>query len=47
MRSTHDPHAAFRAAGLNPRRTNEAIRAWNGLRSSRALHLLLAPHGLA
>ena len=42
-----DPHAAFRAAGLNPRRTNEAIRSWNGLRSSRALHLLLAPHGLA
>ena len=42
-----DPHAAFRAVGLNPRRTNEAVRAWNGLRSSRALHLLLAPHGLA
>jgi exodeoxyribonuclease V alpha subunit len=42
-----DPHAAFRAAGLNPRRINEAIRSWNGLRSSRALHLLLAPHGLA
>jgi exodeoxyribonuclease V alpha subunit len=42
-----DPHAAFRSAGLNPRRTNEATRSWNGLRSSRALHLLLAPHGLA
>jgi exodeoxyribonuclease V alpha subunit len=42
-----DPHGAFRAAGLNPRRTGEAIRSWNGLRSSRALHLLLAPHGLA
>jgi exodeoxyribonuclease V alpha subunit len=42
-----DPHAAFSAAGLNPRRTNEAIRSWNGLRSTRALHLLLAPHGLA
>jgi exodeoxyribonuclease V alpha subunit len=42
-----DPHAAFSAAGLNPRRTNDAIRSWNGLRSSRALHLLLAPHGLA
>ena len=42
-----DPHAAFRAAGLNPRRTNEAIRSWHGLRSTRALHLLLAPHGLA
>jgi exodeoxyribonuclease V alpha subunit len=43
----HDPHAAFRAAGLNPRRTNEAIKSWNALRSTRALHLLLAPHGLA
>ena len=42
-----DPHAAFRAAGLNPKRTSEAIRSWNGMRSSRALHLLLAPHGLA
>lgn len=43
----HDPHAAFRAVGLNPRRTNEAVKSWNALRSSRALHLLLAPHGLA
>jgi exodeoxyribonuclease V alpha subunit len=42
-----DPHAAFGAIGLNPRRTNEAIRSWDALRSSRALHLLLAPHGLA
>ena len=42
-----DPGRAFRAAGLNPKRTNEAIRSWNGLRSTRALHLLLAPHGLA
>src|SRR3954454_2031446 len=42
-----DPQAAFRVAGLNPRRTNEAIKSWNGLRSTRALHLLLAPHGLA
>jgi exodeoxyribonuclease V alpha subunit len=41
-----DPHAAFRAVGLNPRRTTEAIRSWQALRSSRALHLLLAPHGL-
>jgi exodeoxyribonuclease V alpha subunit len=41
-----DPHAAFRSAGLSPRRANEAIRSWNGLRSTRALHLLLAPHGL-
>ena len=42
-----DPHAAFRSAGLSPRRANEAIRSWNGLRSTRALHLQLAPHGLA
>ncbi|HET6549814.1 MAG TPA: AAA family ATPase [Solirubrobacter sp.] len=42
-----DPPAAFRTAGLNPRRVNEAVRSWNGLRSTRALHLLLAPHGLA
>ena len=42
-----DPHGALRAAGLNPRRTNEAVRSWHGLRSSRALHLQLAPHGLA
>ncbi len=42
-----DPGAAFRWAGLNPRRTNEAVRSWDALRSTRALHLLLAPHGLA
>jgi exodeoxyribonuclease V alpha subunit len=42
-----DPHAAFRVAGLNAKRTNEAIRSWDALRSTRALHLLLAPHGLA
>jgi exodeoxyribonuclease V alpha subunit len=42
-----DPHAAFRALGLNPRRTNEAVRSWDELRSSRALHMLLGPHGLA
>jgi exodeoxyribonuclease V alpha subunit len=42
-----DPRAAFRWAGLNPRRTNEAVRSWDTLRSTRALHLLLAPHGLA
>jgi exodeoxyribonuclease V alpha subunit len=41
-----DPHAAFAAVGLSPRRANEAIRAWNALRSTRGLHLLLAPHGL-
>src|SRR5215213_6172006 len=33
-----DPHAAFRGVGLNPVRTSEAIRSWNALRSTRALH---------
>jgi exodeoxyribonuclease V alpha subunit len=42
-----DPARAFRAIGLSPRRVNETIRSWHGLRSTRALHLLLAPHGLA
>jgi exodeoxyribonuclease V alpha subunit len=42
-----DPQAAFRALGMNPRRANEAVKSWDGLRSSRALHLLLARHGLA
>ncbi|MET0687529.1 MAG: AAA family ATPase [Solirubrobacteraceae bacterium] len=42
-----DARGAFRWAGLNPRRTTEAVRAWDSLRSTRALHLLLAPHGLA
>jgi exodeoxyribonuclease V alpha subunit len=42
-----DPPAAFRAVGLSPRRVGEAVRSWDELRSTRALHLLLAPHGLA
>jgi exodeoxyribonuclease V alpha subunit len=42
-----DPFAAFRTLGLNPRRCNEAVKSWHALRSTRALHLLLAPHGLA
>ena len=42
-----DPDAAFQAAGLGGRRAREAVAAWHGLRSTRALHLLLAPHGLA
>src|SRR5215218_8713037 len=42
-----DPLAAFRAVGLSPRRAGEAVRSWDELRSTRALHLLLAPHGLA
>src|SRR5919112_489564 len=41
------PQDAFRAVGLNPKRANEAIKSWHALRSTRALHLLLAPHGLA
>src|SRR4051794_38067398 len=41
-----DPPGAFRALGLSPRRTNEAVRSWHALRSTRTLHLLLAPHGL-
>ena len=42
-----DPVAAFRSVGLSPKRVNESIRSWNALRSTRSLHLLLAPHGLA
>jgi len=42
-----DPAAAFRSLGLSTKRGNEAVKSWDGLRSSRALHLLLAPHGLA
>ncbi len=42
-----DPAAAFRSLGFSPKRVNEAIRSWNALRSTRSLHLLLAPHGLA
>src|SRR5919108_226498 len=41
-----DPGAAFRGVGLSPRRVNEAVGSWHALRSTRALHLLLAPHGL-
>ncbi len=42
-----DPHAAFRRLGLGRGRITEAVTSWDSLRSSRALHLLLAPHGLA
>ena len=42
-----DPHRAFRAVHLPTRHVNEAVRSWNGLRATRTLHLLLAPHGLA
>src|SRR4051794_39034829 len=42
-----DPGLAFRRIGLNAQRAKEAAKSWHGLRSTRALHLLLAPHGLA
>jgi exodeoxyribonuclease V alpha subunit len=42
-----DPAAAFEAVGIRGRRLEEAVRSWDGLRSLRELHLLLAPHGLA
>jgi exodeoxyribonuclease V alpha subunit len=42
-----DPRAAFKAVGLGVRQAGEAAKSWDGLRSTRALHLLLAPHGLA
>jgi exodeoxyribonuclease V alpha subunit len=42
-----DPQAAFRSIGLSRQRAGEAVSSWNSLRSTRALHLLLAPHGLA
>jgi exodeoxyribonuclease V alpha subunit len=41
-----DPQAAFREVGLSTRRAREAVQSWDELRSTRALHLLLAPHGL-
>jgi exodeoxyribonuclease V alpha subunit len=42
-----DPEAEFRSVGLSGHRAGEAVSSWNGLRSTRALHLMLAPHGLA
>ena len=42
-----DPRGTFRRAGLSPARAAEAARSWDALRATRALHLLLAPHGLA
>ncbi len=41
-----DPAGAFAAAGVTRRRAAEAADSWNGLRVTRQLHLLLAPHGL-
>jgi exodeoxyribonuclease V alpha subunit len=42
-----DARSAFEAVGLSGRRADESARSWDKLRSTRALHLLLAPHGLA
>jgi exodeoxyribonuclease V alpha subunit len=42
-----EPAAAFRQVGLNPYRAEEAAHSWNELRTTRRLHMLLAPHGLA
>ncbi|MDQ4041105.1 MAG: AAA family ATPase [Actinomycetota bacterium] len=42
-----DPAGAFAAAGMPARKADEAARSWDGLRTLRELHLLLAPHGLA
>ena len=42
-----EPAAAFRQVGLNPHRAEDAAHSWNELRTTRRLHMLLAPHGLA
>ncbi len=42
-----DPRGAFKAAGLGADQARDAARSWDALRSTRALHLLLAPHGLS
>jgi exodeoxyribonuclease V alpha subunit len=41
-----DPRGAFAGLGLSPKRAREAAQSWDGLRATRQLHLLLAPHGL-
>ncbi len=41
-----DPEATFAAVGLRAGRAAEAAAAWNGMRVTRQLHLMLAPHGL-
>jgi len=42
-----DAPAAFAVAGLSRRAVQTASDSWERLRSTRRLHLLLAPHGLA
>src|SRR4051794_25859019 len=41
------PRRVFHDAGLSARQAATAAASWDALRSTRALHLLLAPHGLA
>jgi exodeoxyribonuclease V alpha subunit len=41
------PRQAFAGVGLAGQRLDAAVGSWERLRSGRALHLLLAPHGLA
>jgi exodeoxyribonuclease V alpha subunit len=42
-----NPRAAFGAAGLRGAAVTEATAAWDRLRVTRRLYLMLAPHGLA
>jgi exodeoxyribonuclease V alpha subunit len=41
-----DPPGAFGSVGLSTPRAQEAAASWSELRTTRQLHLLLAPHGL-
>ena len=41
-----DPEGTFAGVGLRSGRAAEAAAAWNGMRVTRQLHLMLAPHGL-
>ncbi len=43
----NDPDGAFAAVGLRAARAEQAADSWRGLRVTRRLHMLLAPHGLA
>src|SRR3954447_24712161 len=42
-----DPRRVFADAGLSARQAATAASSWDAMRSTRALHLLLAPHGLS
>src|SRR4051794_36713068 len=41
-----DPRRVFKDAGLGARQAAAAAASWDAMRSTRGLHLLLAPHGL-